>query len=218
MKLFNITDAQYKSLMLKGIDLSIVLLLERAIEGIDLYSFRLSRIDGYIRTLERKGYIKDGRITEEGTSLYNSLLEGTAEVVLKKMENKNKEWEEFLSYYPPNNTFIWKGRSFQGDRGIKNNTKKGKELFTQLLNAGMSGEELWKAVVAESIRKMEESYKTGENKMKYFKNTETYLNQQAYMNFLDEGKELSAEEIASYREAYNRNRKKTIITKKSVDI
>lgn len=204
--------------MLKGIDLSIVLLLERAIEGVDLYDFRLTRIDGYIRTLERKGYIRNGAITEEGKALYESLLEDTGEVVLKKMENKDKEWTEFLSYYPPNNSFVWKGKSFQGDRGIKNNTKKGKELFNQLVNAGMTGEELWRAVVAESIRKMEESYRTGENKMKYFKNTETYLNQQAYMNFLDEGKELSAEEIASYKEAYNRNRKKVVVTKKSVDI
>lgn len=200
--------------------LDILFLLELVKEGVDVkQSFKEGKVNSLISTLERRGYVKEGVITKTGDELYDSLTSEEEGVVVKKMENKDKEWEEFLSYYPPNNRFIWRGRAFSGDRGIKNNTKDGKEIFTNILNnTTISCEELWRAVIAEAVAKMDESYKKGENKMQYFINTTSWLRQQRYLNFLEEGKVLKAEEISAYKQAYNRNKSSRNSSSKTVDI
>lgn len=218
MELFNFSEGKFKALIKKGLTLDTLYVLEKIRQHVDIQeSFKEARITSLLQTLERKGYYSEGNITDAGEELYQSLITEEEEVKVKKLESKESEWEEFLSYYPPNNRFIWRGRSFDGDRGIKNNTKKGKEYFTQIVNNGISCKSLWKAVVAEAIAKMEKSYKSGENQMKYFINTESYLYQKRYMNFIEEGKELTEADISAYKEAYNR-KKKVNVQKKSIDI
>jgi hypothetical protein len=220
MRIINLSEGKFKSIINKGMSLDILFLLELVKEGVDVkQSFKEGKVNSLISTLERRGYVKEGVITKTGDELYNSLTSEEEGVVVKKMENKDKEWEEFLSYYPPNNRFIWRGRAFSGDRGIKNNTKDGKEIFTNILNnTTISCEELWRAVIAEAVAKMDESYKKGENKMQYFINTTSWLRQQRYLNFLEEGKVLKAEEISAYKQAYNRNKSSRSSSSKTVDI
>lgn len=219
MDIFNLSLGKFKAINSKGINLDLVFILELLSKGVDIRgSFKSGRINSLLSTLERKGYIKDLEITDSGREFYNSLLVEEQEVVVKKVESKDKEWEEFLSYYPPNTRFIWRGREFLGDRGVKNNTKDGRELFTNILNnSSLSSEDLWRSVVAEAIAKMKESYKVGANKMQYFINTESWLRQKRYLNFLEEGRHLEKDEIEAYKEAYNR-KKKGSSPNKTIDI
>lgn len=215
-RIFNLMAATYKEVVSGGLTLDLLFLLEKSIEGSDISSFGEERIAGMIQTLQRKGYINEGlQPTEAGKQLYSSLLEENKSLKLKRLVKKDDEWQIFLSIYPVNNTFVWKGKKFEGDRGIRKNTEAGKVLFTKILNEGeYSVDQLCNAVIAECLQKFESSWKTSENKMKYFVNTESYLRQRGFENFIDEGKELTAEQIEAYKAAYNRKTKST--NKKSV--
>lgn len=223
MRLINISESHFIELQKKGISLDLVCLLEQCAEGKDIYSLRDSRVQALVRTLERKGLIELTRVSREGKELLRSLIsapgEQDSEVVVKRIEGKEKEWELFLAAYPPNNKFTWKGKYFEGDRGIKKNTKDGKALFTKILNEGVyTTEDIAKAVIAEAISKMESSVKQGQNKMNYFVNTESYLRQKAYVNFMEEGRDLTNEEIETYKQAFNRKKKPSKPSTGTVDI
>lgn len=208
MKLFNISDGKFSALMLKGMDFAIIYLLERAYEGIDLTSYDIPRVKALVLTLERRGYLRAGIITEEGKELYNSILEAESTIKVRRVERKEEDWKVFLSHYPPNNSFTWRGRTFEGERGIRKNTKDGEAMFTKILNnKEYTCEEMCRAVMAEAISKMENSYKTGENKMRYFQGTETWLRQKQYENWVDEGRELTETQIMAYKEAYSRKKR-----------
>lgn len=208
-KLFNIQAGDFKEVVRVGLSLDMIYIIERVLEGEDVSSFTDERISGIIQTLRRKGYISEtSLVTESGKALHSSLLEENKSLKLKKVTAKTEEWQTFLAVYPVNNTFIWKGKKFDGDRGIRKNTDAGKLLFTKILNEGeYTVSDLCNAVVAESIQKMESSWKSGENKMKYFVNTESYLRQRGFENFIEEGRELTETQIMSYKEAFNRKSK-----------
>lgn len=208
MKLFNITVGKFDAISAKGIELSMLYLLEKAFEGQDIRLFKAGKAINYISTLYRKGYLDDNGITEAGRELYSSLIIQDSEVKLKRMESKNEEWKKFLSSYPPNNTFTWRGKTFDGDRGIRKNSKDGESLFTKILNdKEYNCDDLCKAVMAEAISKMEQSYKSGENKMRYFINTESWLRQKQYENWVDEGRSLTDTQLEQYQAAYKRGKK-----------
>lgn len=205
--------------MNKGVDLAIVYLLEKAYEGVDLWSFEFRRLGAFIATLERKGLTANGKITDEGREFYSSILNMEEEIILKKVENKNDEWKVFLSFYPPNNNFIWRGKHFEGERGIRKNSKDGEGIFTKILNSKeYTCEDLCRAVVAEAIGKMQESYKSGENKMRYFINTESWLRQKQYENWIDQGRELTEQDIEQYKAAFKRSKKGVKKTYGGIDI
>lgn len=208
-KLFNIQAGDFKEVVRVGLSLDMIYIIERVLEGEDVSSFGNEKIGAVIQTLRRKGYISEkNTVTESGKALYSSLLEENKPIKLKKLTAKTEEWQTFLAVYPVNNTFIWKGKKFDGDRGIRKNTEAGKILFTKILNEGeYTTADLCNAVVAESIQKMESSWKSGENKMKYFVNTESYLRQRGFENFIEEGRELTETQIMSYKEAFNRKSK-----------
>lgn len=215
-KLFNISEGSFKELISNSLSLDTVFLLEKVYSGLDISSFEEGRINDMSQTLLRKGYVdKEGKITPAGIELYNSIINGTKSVKLKRLVKKDEEWQLFLALYPVNNTFTWKGRKFEGDRGIRKNTEDGKTLFTKILNEGeYTYNDIINAVIAECLAKFESSWKSGENKMKYFVNTESYLRQRGFENYIEEGRELTEEKILLYREAYNR--KKSSTEKKNV--
>lgn len=219
MKLFNLTEGKFNALMNKGIDLALVYLLEKASEEVDLFSFEAKRIPALVATLERKGLLNLGKITEEGREFYNSILNMEEEVVLKRVEKKDDDWKVFLSFYPPNNNFTWRGKHFEGERGIRKNSTDGQGLFTKILNSKeYTCDDLCRAVIAEAIGKMQESYKSGENKMRYFINTESWLRQKQYENWIDQGRELSDSDIEQYKAAYKRTKRAVKKSYGSLDI
>lgn len=208
--MIQISNERFLELIRKGISLDLVYILTKYENREDPKGFQEPKIENLITTLERKGYIESDNITLKGRELLESVKDSGGTLKLSKISKKPAEWKDFLKAYPPNNKFTWKGRTFDGGRSIRKDTKDGEMLFYKILSEGnITSEMLTKCVIAEAINKFDASVKSGQNKMDYFTNTESWLRQKQYWNWEEEAKVLTDKEIATYYEAFNRKKKTT---------
>ncbi len=107
----------------------------------------------------------------------------------KKIIKKKVLEEPFLLWwaaYPSTDSFDYKGRHFQGTRSLKAKKDDCKLKLNKILNEGQyTIEELIKALELEVHQKMENSIKTGQNKLSFMQGSITYLNQYTYESYVE---------------------------------
>jgi hypothetical protein len=187
MKL-NVTIEHYLGLQERGLILEHVFLLKLIEENYDLNPLceEHERINGVVRGMYRKGLItKDGGITIQG----KELLEFMSSVKNKRFAKKKIDNSDFLVWweeFPKNNIFTYKGKSFEGSRSMRVRRDDCRLKFESIISEGeYTAQQLIQALKTDVLMKKEESYNTGDNKLKYMQNSLTYLNQRSYENFID---------------------------------
>jgi hypothetical protein len=172
---------QFKELRAKGLNLDLVYILEKINEREKLPSDNI--IEVLALTLQRKGYAFEGKITTEGRELLESLKE--KKVKTKKVVKYEDEFTKWWKTYPGTTEFTYKSRHFPGSRAIRINKEGCKSKFERIIDEGVSGEDMVKALEKEIEQKKEESIKTGQNKLNYMQNSLTYLNQRTFEPYLE---------------------------------
>jgi len=142
-----------------------------------------------LQGLERKLFVVDGKITPSGVEFYNNCVEGKQTGPNNKpIEDKNLAYfEEFWATFPKNDTFEYKGRSFQGSRALKTGKKdEMKAKFDRIIAEGeVSATQLINALKVEIGQKKEMSIKTGQNKLSFMSAMPAWFNKRNYIGFID---------------------------------
>jgi len=182
---------QFIELKQKGLNMDLIWMLQKIHEGKETIL-----IDGIISslllTLERKGYILEGLVTQEGVELLDSLKE--KKIKTKKFPKIDDVFEKWWKAYPGTNEFTYRGKAFLGTRALRTKKEKCREKFEEIVDEGVNAEDMVKALEKEIEQKKEESYKKNDNKLTYMQNTLTYLNQRTfepYIELIKETKQIS---------------------------
>lgn len=186
-----LTPSHFEELQKRGISLDLIFRLKMLDDGYDdtLSGQRIVLLE---KTLIRKGFATNvGEITEEGKQLLASLSSSEDIPKLPKKVKEVKVIEEsgfskWWKTYPGSDTFEYKGRKFKGTRALK--VKKvdcEKKIEKILASKEYTIDELVMALKLEISQKAENSIKTGQNKMTFFQNSLTYLNQQTYDPYVE---------------------------------
>lgn len=118
-------------------------------------------------------------------------LTNTQVVIVTTGKTHEECFEEWWKTYPSSTS--WKSDDgntiFSGSRNLKTLRKPAAKVrYLKLLNQGYKHEDLLGSLLYEIKLKKLDSIKKNENKMDYFKGLEAYLNQEAYLSFMDEYK------------------------------
>lgn len=181
-----ISPEQFRELYGKGYTLDMIYILKMFEAKVCTTSH--PKIDALEETLKRKGLLDEKEnITEKGNELLSFLT--SEKKVLKTKKVKSDSDDPFLKWwstYPSTDTFEYKNKKFKGTRALKTKKDECKAKIIKLLASGeFTIDELVEALKLEIYQKAENSIKTGINKMSYFQNSLTYLNQGTYEPFVD---------------------------------
>lgn len=184
----NITFEKWEELIKKGYSLDILYYLELIEKGYEPteISLKSPKLDNIWATMIRKGLVNEGKLTLDGKELlkFLSSTEETPKIIKKK--TSTDIFDKWWSTYPPTDTFEYNGRKFKGTRALRVKKDDCKAKIHKILNTGeYTIDELVEALKLEVEQKAENSYKTGTNKMSYFQNSLTYLNQATYDPFVE---------------------------------
>ena len=146
--------------------------------------------EGVIQTLVRKGYITEDKfLTTLGRTLYNTLSDPkfSSSVDIKKelkkvKPEKDSRYEEWLSHYPATATFLdYNDKKWISTRILRQNTIENEVAYLNILKEGIyTHQDLCNALEFQKDMIIEDSMRSGENKMTYFQGTTPYLNQKTY--------------------------------------
>jgi hypothetical protein len=187
----NITPEKFEELYNKGYDLNIICFLEFVQSGV--YEFYNPKLLALEQTCKRKGLIsEDCKITEEGKNLLSFItsLEDVPKITKKKRIPKPVSPEDdFIKWYkayPASDTFEYKGKKFTGTRALRVKKDECRVKIEKILLSGeYTIDDMIAALKLEISQKAENSIKTGINKMSYFQNSLTYLNQNTYEAYIE---------------------------------
>lgn len=187
----SINPIKWEELHKKGYSLDMIYLLKMVEDEYDsIYTH--PKILALQQTLERKGLISTEGLTEEGKSLL-SFISSTEEIptlikkkrVLKPL-TPNDDFVKWYKTYPASDTFEYKGRKFKGTRALRVKKDECRVKIEKIILAGeYTIDDMVAALKLEIYQKAENSFKTGINKMSYFQNSLTYLNQNTYEAYIE---------------------------------
>jgi hypothetical protein len=140
-----------------------------------------------------QGILRKGLITEKctltlsGRSLLDFLKGEDCETKLSvKTKLKESDFDLWWKTYPGTDTFVHKGKTFQGTRSLRTKKDDCKIKLKKILDEGeYTIDEMVAALEYEVAQKKENSVKAGENKLKYMQNSLTYLNQRTFEGFIE---------------------------------
>lgn len=181
-----LTHSHFEELLKKGYSLDIIFLLKLC-ETNHIYEYTSNmKVDSLYKTCIRKGLLKENdELTLEGKELLN-FLSSTKENIKIKKKNKEDSFEKWWKVYPGTDTFEYKDIKFIGTRALKAKKDDCKSKLNAILNEGdYTIEDVVGALEIEILQKKENSYKTKQNKMSYFQNSLTYLNQRTFEPFIE---------------------------------
>lgn len=172
----------FKEIKQKGLNMDLIYLLQKLDEGKEQIL-----VDGItsplLLTLERKGYILSGLITVNGKELLDSLKE--KKIRVKKFPKPDDQFERWWKIYPGTTEFTHKNRHFPGSRAIRVKKEECRVKFEKILEEGITGENMVRALEKEILQKKDESLRTGQNKLGYMQNSLTYLNQRTFEPYIE---------------------------------
>jgi hypothetical protein len=189
----------FQKLIRKGYSLDMMYMLMKIKKGIDVYSLcdgeKLLNI--YSSLLRRSLISEKGVITLLGDEILNFIEKDDGNIVLPKKEAKIEEFDMWWKAYPGTDSFVYKGITFTGSRGLRMKKDECLIKFNNILQEGeYTSEQLIQCLQYEVKMKKENSYKTKQNKMSYMQNSCTYLHQRTFENFIDMiGQEIKEEEV-----------------------
>ncbi len=170
---------QFKELIEKGLSLDLIYVLQKIDEGVKIGG---GKLDNLLNTLVRKGYVLEGLITAEGKELLSSL---NTTIKTKKMPKYEDLFEKWWKAYPGTSEFTYKNRKFVGSRALRLKKEECRVKFEKVIEEGITGEDMVKALEKEVLQKKEESLRTGQNKINFMQNTLTYLNQRTFEPYIE---------------------------------
>lgn len=175
---------QFEEITKKGYNLDIIFLL-KMVEGEYDFISTNPKILQLITTMERKGLVSNGKLTLDGQDLLAYLCSSETTKLTKK-KKVDEPFERWWKTFPGTDTFEYKGKKFKGTRALKVKKDDCKTKINKILNEGeYTIDDLIGALKLEVEQKKEDSYKTGQNKIKYMHNSLTYLIQMDYEPFID---------------------------------
>jgi len=183
-----LTNAHFEEIIKKGYSLDMIFMLKLFEETDEAYSSS-PKIINILQALTRKGLLTEGEeVTDEGRELlkFLSSKEDKPKIPRKKKEITDDDFTKWWKAFPATDTFIFKGRQFKGSRALKTKKDECRTKIEKILKEGeYSIDLLIEALQLEVNQKMENSYKTGTNKMSYMQNSLTYLNQRTFEAFIE---------------------------------
>lgn len=181
----------------RGYSMDHVVLLTWIQEQADLdIPSRHMKVQALYQSLIRKGLINDdGKIAKLGAELLEYMETKDPTKLIKKRAPAEKkivessDFDKWWAAWPKNDTFDYKGVHFEGDRTFKTNPDGCRVLFKQILDEGEhTAQELIDALNLDVMRKKESSIREKTNKLKYLRNSHTYLVQRTYEGLIDDAK------------------------------
>lgn len=185
-KLISLSNIAFEQVLALGLDANHLWMLENP--DVEINS---PKIIGWKQTLVRKGYLDmQGVLTKEGSSLLVGISSGMMPEVVKRKREKRIEitgdFEKWWTAYPATDTFTYRTKVFKGSRALRMNKLGCQVKFGSIMSKGeYTIEEMIGALELEKKQKMELSLQENRNKMSYFQNSETYLNQQTYAAYIE---------------------------------
>lgn len=190
--IIGLTSVAFDQLLQLGLDANHLYILEGLQEeaGQSLH-ITSPKLLGWRQTLERKGYIDiKGDITKDGRDLLSQLSSGNSLTVKRQRRLKREQiinsFDLWWKVYPATDTFEYKGKAFRGTRALRTSKLECTIKFGAIISQGeYTVEEMIAALEEEKKYKMIDSLNTGKNKMSYFQNSATYLNQRTFEPWIE---------------------------------
>lgn len=194
-----ITEGKYRELLKKGYSLDILWIVQKAKSGEAFEEDIPVKLQNIADTALRKGLITDEfKVTLEGEELLK-FVESEEEVKLVKKKVPVDSFKAFWDTFPSSDTFEYRGRKFEGSRGLKQKKEDCRVKLNKILNEGdFTIEQIIKCLKLEVHQKQEKSYKEGKNHMSFMQNSCTWLNQRTFEGYI----ELIKKEVEKSTEFY----------------
>jgi len=188
-----ISPLKYFELLKKGYSLDMIYLLklldaeyiiEELISNDDskTLSLKLAAIQESI--IRKELVTQEGKLTISGKEILDFI--SLHDITKIKKRDKTDEFDKWWKEFPSSDTFEYKGKKFVGSRALKAKKEDCRAKIAKIINEGeITMEELIEAIKLEVSQKKEESYKTGQNKLKYIQNSSTYLNQRSFEGYVE---------------------------------
>lgn len=187
-----ILSTTFEQILQLGLSLDLIYILEGFSQGIDVTTnINNAKAESWKQTLVRKGYIDESSgITKDGKELLLLIGQGKSST-LKSLKNSKRQvisssFDLWWKAYPSSDNFIYRGKTFKGSRALRINRDQCILKFNKIIKEGeYKIEDMVAALELEKSLKMEESLRLNQNKMSYFQNSLTYLNQRTYEPFVE---------------------------------
>lgn len=194
----NIQISHFEQLLKNGYSLDMVFLLKLAEEGYDIQGLcSTEKLGNIYSTIARKGLItQDDKITLSGKAVLEFLTTTEETTTLVRKKKTDDEFDLWWKAYPGTDTFKYAGKSFTGTRSLRAKKDECKAKLHKILDEGeYTIKELIEALEFEVNQKVNNSIKTGVNKMSFMQNSLTYLNQRTFEPFIELIREGHKQEI-----------------------
>lgn len=180
------TQEKFIQIVKKGYTLDLVYILQMIERGEDVSFLQENgpKFSALYQSIVRKGLITaENNLTLEGKNIIE-FLDKEDNILVKVKANVN-DFDKWWKAYPATDTFICKNRKFPGTRALRTKKDDCKNKLNKILLEGdYTIDQLIKALEIEVQQKVENSYKTGQNKLSYMQNSLTYLNQRTFEPFI----------------------------------
>jgi hypothetical protein len=184
-----LTLYHFKELLKNGFSLDMVFLLKLVEEGHDLKDACNGdpKLEILAQGIYRKGLISgENKITLTGKNVLKFLKEEAPKDKIIKKKPASEDFERWWKAFPGTDTFKHKDKSFPGSRSLRRDVENCRLKFNVILSEGeYTADDLIAAVEFDVLQKKENSYKSGENKLKYMQNSLTYLTQRSFEPFIE---------------------------------
>lgn len=194
----NLHFSHFEQIIKNGYSLDMVFLLKLSEEGINIKELceESPKLEALYQGIFRKGLItSDDKLTLTGKSVLAFLetIETTKFVRKKKTDD---DFELWWKAYPGTDTFKCGNKSFTGTRSLRAKKDECKIKLHKILDEGeYTIKELIDALEFEVNQKVNNSIKTGVNKMSFMQKSLTYLNQRTFEPFIELIREGHKQEI-----------------------
>ena len=184
-----LTLFHFKELLKNGFGLDMVFLLKLVEEGHDLKEICQgdAKMEIICQGIYRKGLITgDNKITLTGRNVLKFLKEEAPKDKVIKKKPATEDFKRWWKAFPGTDTFRHKDKTFAGSRSLRRDEENCKLKFNAILSEGeYTADDLIGALEFDVLQKKENSYKSGENKLKYIQNSLTYLTQRSFEPFIE---------------------------------
>ncbi len=184
-----LTLYHFKELLKNGFTLDMVFLLKLVEEGHDLKDACNGdpKLEILAQGIYRKGLISgENKITLTGKNVLKFLKEEAPKDKIIKKKPATEDFQRWWKAFPGTDTFKHKDKSFSGSRSLRRDVENCRLKFNAILSEGeYTADDLVAAVEFDVLQKKENSYKSGENKLKYMQNSLTYLTQRSFEPFIE---------------------------------
>lgn len=184
-----LTLFHFKELLKSGFSLDMVFLLKLVEEGHDLKEICEGnpKLEILVQGIYRKGLISgDNKITLTGRNVLKFIKEEAPKDNIIKKKPASEDFKMWWKAFPGTDTFKYKNKTFTGSRSLRRDEENCRLKFNAILSEGdYTANDLIAAIEFDVLQKKENSYKSGDNKLKYIQNSLTYLTQRSFEPFIE---------------------------------